>query len=285
MNGKNAMNKFIKRIFSIKQENGHRIFNFFGFKLKIKSADAKLGKIVRNIQVNNMALKIHSEIFPKYRGIYRGRDIVIVGCGPSVKDYNLDIKGEPIYISVNRAFEISEIKFDYIFYQDKTIGAFEEIASYEGNNCKKFQAIITKPNSDYLIPQDATTLVNPLRYVLAPDDNLPYDIAYEPFADLKGTIFSALQFALYTNPRRIYLVGFDCTNTNCFTNYPSDYTYQYPIYERLKLYAERYYKTTEIISVNPIGLRGLFTDVYTKNFLDKHPELDNNLMYNREVVC
>ena len=36
----------------------------------------------------------------------------------------------------------------------------------------------------------------------------------------------------------------------------------------------KYYDDVEIISVNPIGLRGMFKDVYTREFLKDHPEID-----------
>ena len=33
------------------------------------------------------------------------------------------------------------------------------------------------------------------------------DLETEPFGDFGGSVFTALQFLLYTNPKRIYLVG------------------------------------------------------------------------------
>ena len=45
-------------------------------------------------------------------------------------------------------------------------------------------------------------------------------------------------------------------------------------YHQFKEYARIYYPDVYIISVNPVGLRGLFEDVYTKDFLDAHPEIE-----------
>ena len=45
-------------------------------------------------------------------------------------------------------------------------------------------------------------------------------------------------------------------------------------YEKLKTFARRYYPDTELVSVNPVGLKGVFNDVYTKSYLDAHPEID-----------
>ena len=37
-------------------------------------------------------------------------------------------------------------------------------------------------------------------------------------------------------------------------------------YARIKMFARLYYPDTEIISINPVGLRGLFRDAYTDNY-------------------
>lgn len=37
-------------------------------------------------------------------------------------------------------------------------------------------------------------------------------------------------------------------------------------YARMKMFAKQYYPDTEIFSVNPVGLKGLFKDMYTENY-------------------
>ena len=44
-------------------------------------------------------------------------------------------------------------------------------------------------------------------------------------------------------------------------------------WKKFKEFAETWYLETEIISINPVGLRGLFHDVYTESYLNKHPEI------------
>ena len=44
----------------------------------------------------------------------------------------------------------------------------------------------------------------------------------------------------------------------------------------LKSFADQFYPDVEIISINPIGLRELFKDVYTESFLKAHPEINLN---------
>ena len=47
-------------------------------------------------------------------------------------------------------------------------------------------------------------------------------------------------------------------------------------YQKVKAFVERFYPDTEIISVNPMGLRGLYSDVYTDDFIADHPEIDSS---------
>ena len=47
-------------------------------------------------------------------------------------------------------------------------------------------------------------------------------------------------------------------------------------YRKVKAFVERFYPDTEIISVNPMGLRGLYSDVYTDDFIADHPEIDSS---------
>ena len=104
---------------------------------------------------------------------------------------------------------------------------------------------------------------------------------YEPIGDWKGCVFSALQFALYTNPKEIYLVGCDCSDQGHFhterieVENSSTLSYQYTSWQFFQEYVSRYFPHTEIISVNPVGLKGMFKDVYTQSFVNEHPELLN----------
>ena len=75
-----------------------------------------------------------------------------------------------------------------------------------------------------------------------------------------------MQFALWTNPKRIYLVG-------CDTNLGGYYYQQernklkvnkvYNCWLKIKEFVRIFYPETEIISVNPVGLKGMFKDIYS----------------------
>ena len=97
-------------------------------------------------------------------------------------------------------------------------------------------------------------------------------------ADWAGTVFSAMQFIFYTNPKRIFLIGCDCSNGHAFkTPEAFDlYNTQKQGWLKVKEFRDNYYPNTEIISVNPVGLKGVFRDVYTKEYLHKHPEINSD---------
>ena len=140
----------------------------------------------------------------------------------------------------------------------------DEFADYKPDTCTKMLAWVTG-NEDIRIRQTEAFKMNCNRYILdwVQMGKFPYDISIEPFADYRGTVFSALQFALYTNPKRIFLVGFDCSDGDIFSKKKENFSYQYKSWLKIKEYVNREWSNTEIISVNPVGLKGLFVDQFT----------------------
>lgn len=45
-------------------------------------------------------------------------------------------------------------------------------------------------------------------------------------------------------------------------------------YRSLKKFVTSTYPDIQIVSINPVGLKGMFRDVYTRSFLQKHPEIN-----------
>ena len=98
------------------------------------------------------------------------------------------------------------------------------------------------------------------------------DICFHGLVDFCSVIFPALHFALFTYPKEIYLVGCDTSRTGHFYD-PKKQQDDMAIqsmkvgYARMKMFAKRFYPDTEIISINPVGLKGLFSEVYTDDYL------------------
>ena len=96
------------------------------------------------------------------------------------------------------------------------------------------------------------------------------DICNHGLADFGSVVFPAIQFALWTHPKEIYLVGCDTTDTGHFYDDDEEESVSLSVphwvkigYARVKMFARLFYPNTEIISVNPVALKGLFKDIYT----------------------
>lgn len=268
------------KLFSKTETLTHNIYKIFGIKLKVQK------KITKNdiVELKNLAFaanlisQVHSKTFPKYKNINEGKSVVLVASGGTMKCYNP--LPDAVHIGVNRSYQNEKIKFDYLFAQDFGLGEenLDEIFNYPAN-------IFLGLYANHLA--DETHI--PMRYVNNEKANLyfsdfPRNLSY-PYIehyglmDFYSVVFPATQFALYTNPKKIYIVGCDCSNTGYFNglslNYKKPYWCYWPEgWKKIKKYKEIYYPDTEIISINPIGLKGLFKDVYTQSYLDEHTEIN-----------
>lgn len=270
-------------IFKIKECKARRLqkFYLFGIPFMVKhfqgTKSLELLKQIDFVQsICLPALLTHRNTFLKYKGIHSGRDIVIVGTGPTLDKY------EPIenalHIGVNRAIFCEKIKLDYLFIQDYFEDLQDSADAYCGNNCKKFYGYHYMPQIP-AIPEKNAAKANAERYYFIdlpmPHQTLlpfPMDISTAPFGTFSSVILPAIQFALYTQPRRIFIVGCDCTNLGYCSTIKNSTTKEpkFPLsvnrliygWTEIKKFAERFYPETEIISINPIGLKGLFHDIF-----------------------
>ena len=55
---------------------------------------------------------LHSSVFPKFKNIHQGKDVVIVATGPSLKQF-VPIKNA-IYIGVNKSYSFDKITLENI---------------------------------------------------------------------------------------------------------------------------------------------------------------------------
>ena len=255
------------------------------FRLKFRQNNSKesiLQEELENIHVQNLALATHGYL-KQYKNIYKEKEIVILACGPTLNYYDLSQNIDMVYMGVNRAYKQNNIKLDYVFVQDQFPEGMSEINAYIGNNCKKFYGILSNSHGRKFshcrrIPHTCCDKNNVFLYYLESivSHNWPYDISIEPFGEFKSTVFSALQFALYTRPKRIYIVGCDCDSGGYF--YGSDGMHKYPHlieqWKKAKNHIDEVYPDVEVVSINPVGLKGLFKDVYTQRYIDEHPELN-----------
>ncbi len=228
----------------------------------------------------------HPKIFTKYKDIYKGKDVVLCATGPTYNYY--EPIANAIHIGVNNAYKNDKVPLDYLFAQDgETIvdAGKEKILNYRGNKCKKFFGI------HYLKPSEISTLsISQTAYEKAlakkyyfilhefPTSSIAMsnaNITTRPLNNWGSVSFSALDFILWTHPKRIYLVGCDNTLNGYFKdqNSPlnstsSDYEHMLTGWKEFKKFATSHYPDIKIISINPIGLKGIFEDLYTQNYIE-----------------
>lgn len=234
-------------------------------------------RIMRINQFNLSTAKMHEKTFAPFKNKFAGKEVAIIACGPSLNNYTP--LPNTINIGVNRSYKHPNLKIDYLFLQDASSWSREEmqsINSYNQDACIKFYGIACERlHNDFpawIVSESDALEANALRYrtsnaelVIGIEPTLPLDISTQPLAEFNSVVFSAIQFALWTNPKRIYLVGCDCSTNGHFyeTTIPNTID---PLvkrgYQSLKKFAAAFYPDTEIISINPVGLKGLFKDVY-----------------------
>lgn len=238
-----------------------------------QSVISKLGEIEYRIAEQREVVLINTETFKNYKNCFSGKNIVIVGNGPTLSKYN-PIR-DSIHIGVNRAFFREDFPLDYLFAVENKPDVPEGFKKVDkkiflGKYLDRLPAHWRNFSEEYS-SQDKISRFFLNACARYKDQPIYTDICNHGLVDF-GTIVSAtLQFALYTSPKTIYLVGCDTTSAGHFYDEEAEeesegilHTHITKVgYARLKMFARLYYPKTEIISINPVGLKGLFTDVYT----------------------
>ena len=219
----------------------------------------------------NDVTSLHQETFSPYKNKHVGAEMVLLASGPSIALYNPF--PHAIHVGVNRSFLKENIALDYLFIQDKSAfgeGLKKKIINYKGNNVTKFFGILSGNSSKWNIPESWSLQAGARRYYTSAgimEDRFSLDLSNQCIGDFSSVVFAAVQFMLWCNPRKIYLVGCDCTNapyafdkSKVTTIRPSQIIKNW---KEFKYFAGTYYPDTEIISVNPIGLKGLFKELIT----------------------
>ena len=216
--------------------------------------------------------------FNPYQDAFQGRDIVLVASGPTLVHYE-PIAGA-IHIGVNTVVADARIPLDFAFAQDfhQHGRALHSAALFESAraDCTYFFGVVAHPQRYQWMEasQSITARFGATRYFVdaSPSSTVEYDIRFNPLADFFTVVFPALHFALFTNPSRIYLAGCDTTYFGHFDGTPqpgtssqirSHLTHRIAGYRMMREFARRVFPETEIVSINPVTLAGLFSDQFT----------------------
>lgn len=286
-----TLNNILKRICSIQPDSSHNILYILGIKIRLQKYTKKNAQISENIarevyQAMSIS-KLHSSVFSQFRHCHSNDNITIIGCGPTVQYYNNEANYKNI--ALNKAILKDDVDFAYSFVFDgaikDTCPEYFDVIKRK-NKCIKFIGKFLNEDFERNIPEIRNEREhNIYRYYAARRFGLPSikkfeyeihsDISTYPLMDFYSIAFAALQFAIYTYPQKIYLVGLDTANNGHL--YDSTYGYNVKAmtngYKMFKKFISIHYPSIEIISVNPVGLKGIFKDVYTQKYVDEHPEL------------
>jgi len=225
---------------------------------------------------------LHKETFGPYRYCNYGKDVVIIATGPTLSYYQ-PIK-DAKHLGVNGACAQNIADLDYYFLIDgNSIGRTLQKTDIKNLKCDKFIGRYYEKGMFYRSGTSEALAweVGAKRFIVAHVHHYKEicpNIEYFPLMEGWTVTATAMHFAFHTHPRRIFLVGNDAStalgehfdNSTGGDNVYSDGIKR--IYRMIKQFAERYYPDIEIISVNPVGLKGMFRDVYTQSYLDAHPE-------------
>lgn len=230
--------------------------------------EIELDKLNKKTNILNSVKSSHEEAFRVYKNKFAGRDVVVLATGPTLKQY-LPLSGA-VHIGVNNAYKFEHVVLDFLFTQDihGLKEQIDEINHYAQEQCQKFYGDVLFCEH-CAIPESDVIKANAKRYYTGGMGSpFLHDIASCLMPDFGSVVFSALAFALYTNPKRIYLVGCDCSDLGYFdTDKPQvspslkhDMPRILDGWKAFKKFAQHLYPETEVISINPVGLKGIFKD-------------------------
>lgn len=218
---------------------------------------------------------VHTASFAEFKGCHAGQTVALVASGPTL-NYYTQIKGIP-HIGVNETFLNPKLKLDYYFVNDYGQGIVEWFDLIKDYSCEKFLGFwgwTSELRDKYRIPEDIIDANHGRKFYVVQSQNDPLHCDIEHYPLMGGSIVhAAFHFTLYTRPKRILLIGCDCSGGDRFNETAnSEYSRFISSWRIAQRFASRYYRDTEVISVNPVGLKGLFRDVYTERYLDTLPE-------------
>ena len=265
------LTKFLRYFLEFGNYGYYKEFKIFKIPFRFPKY-SRTDEIFIQTRLANIVQNTHSKLFTKYKNIYNDKSIVLVATGPTLNYYQP--LQDVINIGVNKAFLREDIPFDYLFAIDRgaILPFLDDIGNYRKDKCTKFFGICPYLKNR-IVYNDALRAGADCFYTSITFSHALPDISAAELPDLGSVIFPAIMFALWTNPKRIYLVGCDCSSGYFYdTKSGAKNTHQVKGWKKMRKFVQLNYPDTEIISINPIGLRGLFKDVYTSDFAAKLPE-------------
>ena len=246
-------------------------------KKKIQNIIYPNGNFVYLSALNMVAAMQNKKTFGSLKNCFQGKKVVLCGAGPSLNKYR-PIEGA-LHIALNRALLYERVNFDWFIATDWVGIDFmqDEIINY---NCLKFLGHPEGAPSERIIPESFRIKCGAKKfytdhyiYMNGYNSNFIIDIDCMAIGNMPNIAIEAMQIALFTNPAELYIVGCDASQGHfkggdkkaeviamekCVGADESIVKWR-----EVKAVADTYYPDTKIVSVNPVGLKGIFEDIYT----------------------
>jgi hypothetical protein len=206
-----------------------------------------------------------NEVFAPFKNRHCGKEAIIFATGPTLNAYDyLEDDGNKIKAGVN-SIALKPVTVDYYFcgHVDGRSKPYLDIMKGYKAGIEKFGYVtldgISGPKwLDLTMAKE----LNLKPYGLTSHVDFTSDISKKCLVN-HLIIFSALQFLIYTGVTKIYLVGADTTQLVSCDNYNIDIDRNVDrmiaLFQQFAAFAK---DKAEIISINPVGLKGIFNDVY-----------------------
>jgi hypothetical protein len=242
-------------------------------------------RIIEADSINVSTCFLHQQTFSDLKNICKGKEIVVCGAGPSLQKYQ-PIEGA-VHIAVNRAFTYEKVEFDYIFSQDYDGLRMvqNELINYRPGKCIKLLGTQygspKKEIPESLVIKCGARRFNTDTYIYADGYKSRFirDIDRMPIGNMPNVGLSVMQLALFMNPSRIYIVGCDMSgghfsnpnmsekeikemNQTLDKTWSENHQRLIDKWKELRDFTKIYYPDTELVSINPVGLKGMFRDIY-----------------------
>lgn len=230
------------------------------------------------------AAACNQETFTPLKNMYNGKSVVVCGAGPSLKKY-IPIDGA-IHIALNRALLYEKVKFDYFFADDWEGISFiqQQVIEYD---CQKFMGFHFGP-SNVRIPEAFRIASGAKKYYTdgymysgVANSKLIVDIDRMAIANTYNIGIQIMQVAFFMNPAKIYLAGIDANVSGHFAYDEIDTMDEKKTrisqkrfvdidsvkdqWKKVIEFRDIYYPDTQVISINPVGLKGMFVDEYPES--------------------
>lgn len=211
----------------------------------------------------------YNSILRKFKGIHKGKSAIMFATGPSIKSYKpFDGSKECVKIGLNRIYDYKNLSNDLNYYYYGSHYAIDLLHRDKVNlMCKKKG--ITSLASAYENGQSHKDIN---RGNISPEDanligSIPFENNLSTFTNDPSKystlghsiVFPPLQHILYMGVKTIYLVGCDGGLTD---STDSGNAHMLGWWKKFKEFKDKYYNNVEIISINPVSLKGWFTDEY-----------------------